>query len=141
MELNESVVNYKNAIKQIYKNYSETLTQLTKKIQSHISDKKEIAELDGVRRKMRLVSAQEKFNKSYPHLWDWRTFIIKKDEEYFMNNFESNNNPLIEILRDNFIDLSAVDKDTFWSLLNTLLTHIIEYKKIEKIINQHKSKQ
>jgi hypothetical protein len=99
--------------------------------------------LDSLHRKLSLARDLDPLiiiNRSKDKIWMYKDQIINEDEDFFINNkfgqFIKNdeNKPfmytMVKLIKDNFKKMSEPEKKMVWTLNQSLLKIVIEYKKI-----------
>ena len=102
----------------------------------------DLLELEGLHRKLSLARDLDPLviiNRSKDKIWMYKDQIINEDEDFFMKNkfgqFIKNdeNRPfmytIIKLIKDNYMKMTEPEKKLVWSLNQSLLKIVIEYKK------------
>jgi hypothetical protein len=124
----------------IYKNFSNAVMSIVTAASEQTEDEKDLVQLDRIKRILNLAPMEERFIRSKEKVWGVRNYILNKNVDYFLNKdysgmIKKDHNQvllekLIEIVRDNFINLSAEDKEFYWKKANILLHCVAKYKKM-----------
>ena len=134
------------------KKYSSTLANFNNTLNKilTIAEKKEF-ELSGeVNTDIRWIKTQISFardhlpfniiNRVYPKMYEYKNYIINRNEDFFINNKFSKfikddhrkefMNEFINFLKERFLVLNEAEKELFWELVLDLLEHCLVYKKL-----------
>lgn len=99
-------------------------------------------ELEWMRKQLSLARSIDPLliiNKCSNKIWAYREQIIEENEVFFLHNKYSTYikndenksfiNEFINLLKTKFVQISTAEKKMLWSLMQSMLTAIVKYKK------------
>lgn len=124
----------------IYNDYGGKINKLIMLAMKQTKDESEIVELESLKRIVNLAPADERFLRSKDKIWAARTFIIEKNEKYFMEkNYgklikKDRNQAMLEtimsIAKNGFKSLKPEEKEMYWTIGYELLHTVAKFKKL-----------
>lgn len=134
----------------IIDSFAKSLKQVVLMAKKACKKEDEIVELDRVRRILNILPNDDLFLFCHDKIWLVREQIKKRNVDFFMNvvcdipkdDTQDLVFALIELVRDNYNKLSAVDKDAYWKCVQILLDSVdrfIMYKPYVPADNKTKS--
>jgi len=119
--------------------YSNTLNSLLSIIVTQLEEESEIVELERVKRILSLCPLEEKLLRTKDKIWNVREHILAKNKDYFLNKdysslIKQDSNKafienIMEIIKDNFNDLSEKEQAAYWIKAKKLLNIVARFKK------------
>lgn len=129
----------------IFNEYNNVLNSILSMMRKQAVDEEDIVEVDRAKRIIGLCPMEEKLFRTKDKIWNVRNQILNKDLNFFMTNdysgmIKNDQNrafieAMIEIIKENFIELTKKEQDFYWSKFTKLLHLVAKFKEIIKEYN------
>lgn len=123
----------------LFHGYSATIQSIVALALAHCDDDEDAAEIDSLRRLVKLCPLEELFIRTKDKVWAVRNHILGKNASYFLEKdysgmIKQDSNKafietLMEIIKTNFQELDTSDQNEYWKKAATLLNYVGQFKK------------